>query len=252
VNQFPPSQGLPVQPAPRPVSVKLTLPPPRLTYVILGLTVVVYLLQMWTNFSLGYDLPAALGAKVNDLILAGQWWRLLTPVLLHGSLVHIGMNMYALFVLGPSLERRYGYGRFLLLYVLTAFSGNVFSFLLTKNPSLGASTALFGLFAAQGIFLWQNRSLLRGARGELGNLAQVLVLNLALGIFVPGIDLWGHVGGLLGGAIYAWFAGPKWQLVETGAGAEVIDTCGWAGKLLGAVAVIVIFAILVLFKMMTS
>lgn len=241
----------PAPPAPPPVPVKLTLTPPRLTYIILGLTVAVYLLQFGSKLLTGSDIPAMLGAKINNLILAGQWWRLFTPALLHGGPLHIGMNMYFLYVLGPSLERRYGYGRFFLLYLLTAFSGNVFSFLFTPNPSLGASTALFGLFAAQGVFLWQNRLLLRGARGELGNLAQVLVLNLVLGFAVPGIDIMGHLGGLLGGVLYAWFAGPKWQLVDADFNPTVLDRCSSLEKLLGASAVILIFGALVLFRMMT-
>ena len=85
-----------------------------------------------------------LGAKVNELILAGQVWRLITPILLHASILHIGFNMYALFVIGPQLERFYGHGRFLLLYLIAGFTGNVLSFVLSPNPSLGASTSVLG------------------------------------------------------------------------------------------------------------
>jgi len=111
------------------------------------------------------DVAAILGEKVNDLIRAGQLWRLITPVFLHDSslpygLLHIGFNMYALFLYGRGLEGRFGHWRFTLLYFLSAYAGNVLSFLITPNPSLGASTAIFGLLAAEGIFILQNRKLL--------------------------------------------------------------------------------------------
>jgi rhomboid protease GluP len=86
-------------------------------------------------------------------------WRLFTPLLLHGSIAHIGFNMYALFIIGPGLERYYGHLRFLVLYLLAGFAGNVFSFLFTPALSVGASTAIFGLVAAQGVFLYRHRQL---------------------------------------------------------------------------------------------
>jgi rhomboid protease GluP len=108
---------------------------------------------------LGFDVPAALGMKVNELIIHGQIWRLITPVLLHGSILHLGFNMYALYILGPGLERFYGHWRFLTLYLLAGFAGNVMSFIFSPNPSLGASTAIFGLLGAQGVFLYHNRGI---------------------------------------------------------------------------------------------
>ncbi len=116
---------------------------PLVTYIILGLTVVVFLAQLLTQNTMGIDLPAAYLAKYNQLVLSGQLWRLITPVLVHGSIAHIAFNMYALFIFGRNLEYQYGHGRFLLLYLLSGFAGNVVSFVLTPNPSLGASTAIF-------------------------------------------------------------------------------------------------------------
>ena len=168
----------PPPPQPRPVSVSLPASSPRVTYTILGVTVAVYLLQLLTLFIFGYDLPIALGAKVNDAIRAGQLWRFFTPVLLHstGSFVfglplplHIGFNMYALFIFGVGLERRFGHGRFLLLYILSGFAGAVFSFLFTIAPSIGASGAIFGLIGAEAIFLYQNRRLFGAQFGRAIN-----------------------------------------------------------------------------------
>ena len=147
--------------------------------------------------------------------MMGQFWRLFTPALLHGSVLHIALNMYALYIIGRRLERFYGPGRFLLLYVLSAFSGNVLSFVLTPAPSLGASTAIFGLFAAEGMFIYQNRKLFGELRTRQAiiNLGVILMINLAYG-FMPGtnIDNMGHIGGLLGGIFFAWKAGPELKL----------------------------------------
>jgi rhomboid protease GluP len=182
---------------------------PIATYSLMGITILVFLLQQASILLLnGTDLPAVFGMKVNDLILGGQLWRLFTPMFLHGSILHLGFNMYALYIFGPGLERAYGHGRYLALYFLAGFAGNVSSFLFTDSPSLGSSTAIFGLLGAEGVFLYQNRRIY-GTFGQraLINLVVIAVINLIIGLS-PGIDNWGHVGGLLGGVLFAWYAGP--------------------------------------------
>lgn len=202
------------EPVPQPQTVRVAMPSlaPTATYVILGFTVLVYLLQMASTMMLGDDLPLMFGARVTGLMREGQWWRFLTPVFLHGSVGHIFFNMYALLSLGSFLERQFGHGRFLLLYFLGGFAGNVFSFLLTEGYSVGASTAVFGLVAAEGIFFYQNRKLFGGqAKSAISNAIFIIAINLFIGLS-PGIDNWGHLGGLFGGAMFAWFAGPNWKV----------------------------------------
>jgi rhomboid protease GluP len=135
--------------------------------------------------------------------------------LLHGSILHIAFNMYALYSIGPGLERRYGTKSFLALYLISGLWGNTLSFLFSQNNSLGASTAIFGLIAAQGVYVYQNRHLLgRAARPLLMNIIMVIAINLMLGLS-PSIDNWGHLGGLFGGLLYAWFAGPTYGIEST-------------------------------------
>ncbi len=194
--------------------VTLRLPERRLwlVYTIIGVTVVVYLMQSLSQLILGGDYPAAVGAKVNELIRLGQYWRFFTPMLLHGSLLHIGFNMYALLIIGRGLERYYGSRRFILLYLIAGFAGNVVSFAFSPKPSLGASTAVFGLVTAQAVFVYRNRFLFgANARAILMNILMIVAINLFLGLS-PGIDNWGHLGGLLGGLAFAWFAGPVFQI----------------------------------------
>ena len=236
----------PPQPAPPTGHVPVSLPAssPRITYTILGVTVVVYLLQLLSQFIYDYDLAIGLGAKANDAIRAGQIWRFFTPMLLHGSLLHIGFNMYALNAFGTGLERRYGHGRFLLLYILGGFAGAVFSFLFSPAYSIGASGAIFGLIGAEGIFLYQNRGLFGSrVRGALNNVIFVVAINLFLGL-QPGIDNWGHIGGLLGGLIFAWFAGPRWEVQGISPNLQVVDQREPRDVIVGVAVVTIIFCTL--------
>ncbi len=211
------------------------------TYVILAVTIAMYAVQFLMQTFMGYDFPTLLGAKINEFILRGEVWRLITPVLLHANLIHLAFNMYALFSIGSGLERFYGHKRFLWLYLIGAYTGNVLSFFLSDNPSLGASTAIFGLAAAEGVLILRNKRLYGNrARSMLINLGLVLAVNLSFG-FTPGsnIDNWGHLGGLIGGMAFAWAAGPifKFQPDPNG-GFELVDSSTphqtWWGFLLSA------------------
>lgn len=242
----------PAAPAPGPVALRLPSSPPRVTYAILGLTIVVYLLQLATQFTLGYDLPIALGAKSNELIRAGQLWRLFTPMLLHGSILHIGFNMYALFSFGVGLERRFGHGRFLLLYVLAGFAGNVLSFLITPSPSVGSSTSIFGLVAAEGVFLYQNRKLFgEESKRAMGNVVSVVLINLFIGFSSGGlIDNWGHIGGLMGGLVFTWFGGPLWGVEGVYPLMRLLDRRAGRDVVLGLAVTLLIFGVLAVVGML--
>ena len=192
-----------------------------ISYIIIGITVAFFLLQNFSQTLLGFDLTQYL-AKDNQSIIQGQLWRLITPVLLHGSILHVGFNMYALYIIGPGLEKKYGGWPFIGLYLVGGLWGNTFSFLLSPKPSLGASTAIFGLIAAQGVYVFKNRHLLgSAARPMLNNIAMVIIINLMLGLS-PRIDNWGHLGGMLGGLYFAWFAGPAYGFGEDLFGQNVV------------------------------
>lgn len=229
---------------PQPVRLHLPQSQPMVTYTIIGLTVAVYLLQMATQQLLGYDLPSALGIKYNSWIEAGEYWRLITPVLLHGSILHIGFNMYAVYILGRELERFYGHWRFLLLYLAGGFGGGVASYLLTAAPSLGASTATFGLLAAYGVFGYRNRHVF-GKQGQriVNNVIQVAVINFLLGLS-PGIDNWGHLGGAIAGLGAAWFGGPVLGVRGTPPDLYIQDKTPLNHFVAALIVVVVLFALL--------
>jgi len=260
---YPPSDE-PASPYPPPppknyVTVDLPAEKPVVVYTLMGITIFVFLLQLaspyiWTNPGgmtallvkiSGLDPLSALGVKVNELIIRGQLWRLVTPMFLHASLLHIGFNMYALYALGRGLERYYGHGRFLALYLLSGFAGNVFSFLFSPNISLGASTAIFGLLGAEGVFLYQNRQLFgANARSALTNVIVIAMINFVIDL-TPGanIDIYGHLGGLIGGALFAWFAGPKYKLEGGYLAPSLKDEHGAGDVLRAGLSIFALFAV---------
>ena len=245
-SDYPPKSTYPQfqQEAPPPSQrVAITTPSskPYVTYVLLGLNIAIFLLQEAGQYLFGYDIVANMGLKVNELILAGEYWRLFTPMFLHGSILHLGFNMYALYIFGPGLERYYKHGRFLLLFFLGGFAGNVFSFMFSASPSLGSSTAIFGLLAAEGVFLYQNQKVFGGvARRALNNIIMIAIVNFIIGLS-PGIDNWGHMGGLLGGAIFAWFGGPLLKVEGISPNLRVVDSRESGEVMMAALADVVIF-----------
>lgn len=227
------------------VRVALPQSAPYVTYAIMAFTVIVYVLQLASQALWQFDLPVGLLAKSNELIRSGQVWRLFTPALVHGSIAHIGFNMYALLSFGTGLEQTFGRWRFFLLYVLGAFAGNVMSFLYTDAVSVGASTAIFGLIGAELVFLLQNRKLFSHQfQSAIGNVLFIIFVNLFLGL-APSIDNWGHVGGLVGGLMFTSFAGPLWDVEGIPPMLQLVDRRESREVFTGAVVTAVIFGALV-------
>ena len=237
--------------APETDALRLPTASPIVTFSLIGLTLLIYLVQRLTPdhqilYGYAYDLPAAWGAKFNDLIRAGQLWRFFTPMLLHGSAMHIGVNLYTIFSFGLGLERRFGHWRLALLCLLSGFAGNVLSFVISPAPSVGSSAIVFGLIAAEGVFLYENRKLF-GSETKLAitNVIVVITLYLAAGFSSPGyIDNWEHVGGLLGGAIFTWFSGPLWTVEGKPPLEMLVDHRPARDVVFGAGFTLLIFAIL--------
>jgi rhomboid protease GluP len=179
------------------------------TFALIGITGLVYLLQLLGQVAFGFDWVLELGLKDNALILGGQVWRLVTPVFIHAGILHLGINMYSLFALGPAVERFFGPPRFLAVYLLSGVGGVIFSLAFSPAPSVGASGAIFGLLGALATFLYLHQRLF-GPGG--GMMLRQLVLVGALNLFAslsPGIDLWGHIGGLVAGVTCTLYFGPR-------------------------------------------
>lgn len=248
-----PPYSRPSQPGePQPTQVSLQLPKinPWVSYSMIGLCVAVYLLQILSQSFLGDDYLVLYGAKINQYILSGEFWRLITPMFLHASVIHIGFNMYALFILGPGLERFYGHKRFLALYMLGGFAGNVLSFLFSADVSIGASTAIFALVAAQGIFIYKNRFLFGSrARSLLINTVGIVIINFVFGLAPQtNVDNFGHLGGLLGGLAFAWFASPIFKVNGLSPNLYLEDQTTSAQAVMSGLVVALIFCLLAAVK----
>ena len=199
----------PVSPVPAPPSLMQRIRRFPATFGLIGFTLLVFGAQWIGQSLLGEDVVLYYGAKINEALASGEAWRLITPVFLHAGLLHIGVNMYSLYALGPAVERFFGRGRFLAVYLLAGISGVLLSLVMSPNPSVGASGAIFGLLGSLAAFLYLHRATF-GQLGamQLRQLVFVALINLGLGLS-PGIDNWGHVGGLVAGAGLAWFIGPR-------------------------------------------
>jgi len=217
---------------------------PILTYVLIGLTGLMYLAQVVVEQVYGFDLLFFFLGKINEAILLRQLWRLITPVFLHASPLHLLANMYALYMLGRSNETVNGHLRFGLLYFVSAFGGNVLSFVLGKYKSLGASTATFGLLTAEAVFIWQNREYFANrGRNNLINIAMILVLNLMIGLSAGSmIDNWGHLGGATAGLFFTFMAGTRWQIERLNGIPAFIDQRSIKDTLLAVGLVFMAFA----------
>jgi membrane associated rhomboid family serine protease len=127
----------------------------------------------------------------------GGWYRLVTAMFIHFGLIHLLLNMWALWILGRQLESALGPVRFLALYLLAGIGGNVAAYIFAPDAfTAGASTALFGLFAAYAIVV-------RKLGGSLASVLPILAINLFITFIVPGISIAGHLGGLVTGAMVA-------------------------------------------------
>jgi rhomboid protease GluP len=254
INQVPPEVS-PQEPETPPTETAasegvrlVTKKPPRpiVTFTLIGITFLVFIVQLLTARPNGLNLPLIYLGKINSLILAGEFWRLITPVLVHGSPLHIAFNMYALYIIGGRVEPVYGRGRFLVLYLIAGFGGNVLSFVMSPNISVGASTAIFGLLAGEIALILQNRKYFGAQlRPILVNLGMLLAVNLSIGL-IPGsrIDLFGHLGGLLAGFVFAMLAGPKWTLKRVEGGVQLTDTRAPKDVWMASALVLIAFAVM--------
>jgi rhomboid protease GluP len=195
----------------RPPTPRVSLPSrtPVFTYVLLAIIVVIYLVDS----GLLAGRLTLLGMKENTAILRGEYWRLVTPMFLHSldTPLHLMMNGYSLFIIGPQVERSYGYFRFLAIYFIAGIGGNIASFGMSPNPAVGASGAIFGLIGALLPLLYLNRHIIANTRRSIMSIVQVIVINLVIGL-IPGIDNWGHIGGLLTGLTLAALITPRYKV----------------------------------------
>ena len=172
---------------------------PIITYTLIFLCMIMFIVSGG-----GYSTEKLVlfGANYGPFVKNGEIYRLIACMFLHVGIIHIGLNMYSLYIVGPKVEDFFGKWKFLLIYFLSGISASLLSISLNDNViSAGASGAIFGLFGAL-IYFGYNY------RGYIGNIIKsqimpIVIYNLLIGFFIPGIDMYGHIGGLIGGLLTA-------------------------------------------------
>ena len=139
-----------------------------------------------------------LGVGDNFKISQGEWWRFITPMFLHGGIMHIIFNMFCLFVFAPELERITGKARFITLYMLAGIFANVATYFLMDlgYRHLGASGAIFGIFGAFGALVYYTRRTMPELRQII---LPIIVISVIMTFLQPGINATAHVTGLIVG-----------------------------------------------------
>lgn len=172
---------------------------PYITYSLIAIQTVVFLLD--------YLVPALQlqprGVMFGPYVaFFQQYWRFLTPIFLHFGLAHFAINSLVLYFIGQQVEALYGHSRFLGIYLLSGMLGNAFSFAFNTAgiQSAGSSTSIFGIFGAfliLGLYFRHNPAI----QGMVRQFAIFVLLSLVFGVFDQSIDIWGHVGGIIGGLL---------------------------------------------------
>jgi len=185
-----------------------------ITNILIGINVLMYLITALVSKNL-LDINSltllSFGAKLNVLIDRGQVWRLLTCAFLHGGLLHITFNMYALKIIGAEVEYAFGKVKYIIIYLISAIGSSMFN---PASISVGASGAIFGLFGAMIIFGIRNKNKI--GKEYIINLAQVVIVNIIIGIILSNIDNSAHMGGLVFGAISALILKSKKNILNRG------------------------------------
>jgi rhomboid protease GluP len=192
--------------------------PGVVTGYLIGICVLFFILEMvamlgaegargiWTALlSVDPRILVQMGARFGPLVQAGEWWRLVVPVFLHGGVLHILFNGMALVQVGPLAERAYGRARFLLIFIVAGVAGNLLGLrFYGGGVGIGASGALFGLIGAAGVYGHR--------RGDaFGRMIRRVMLQWGLYALVFGLlihaDNAAHIGGLAAGVVLSFVVG---------------------------------------------
>jgi membrane associated rhomboid family serine protease len=174
---------------------------PWATYVLIGINTLVFLGELASGASAttigGGSSLIADGAVLGPAIDDGEWYRILTGGFLHAGLLHLGLNMFVLWILGRLLEPAIGTPRFLGIYFVSLLAGSFGALVADPNvPTVGASGAIYGLMGATIVIARR-----RGVEQIASEIGLWLVLNLVLSFSISGISIGGHIGGLIGGTL---------------------------------------------------
>lgn len=174
---------------------------PLVTYILIGINILIFAYSIFVNYNVIYKYGIS-----NLLIKDGEYYRLFTSIFLHSGLLHLGFNMYALYVIGPQIESFFGKWKYLFVYLVSGLCGSILSFTFNVGSiSVGASGAIFGLLGSMLYFGYHYRTYLGNV--VRSQIVPIIVFNLILGFTLGGVDNFGHIGGLIGGVLTSMIVG---------------------------------------------
>ena len=183
----------------------------KVPYVTLGIIlinfVVFLLMYLFGKDSHDVQTLVKFGALYKPFVKNGEFFRLITCAFVHIGVVHLLVNSYSLFIIGSQMESFLGKFKYLFVYIISALCGSLMSIVFHETVSAGASGAIFGLLGSMLYFGYNYRVFLGNVLKS--QIIPLIVLNLVVGFFIPGVDVAAHVGGLLGGIIATQAVGLK-------------------------------------------
>ena len=223
---------------------------PYYSLILIACLIVVSLVQLsvdgTASIAFGGELSISLAGFDKSAFTSGEYWRILTGASLHGGAVHLLMNCYALYVLGNLIETLSNRAHLTIVFFLAAIGGGILSLIfLPENSSVGASGGIIGLLGYLAVYGFVRRKLLSNA--FLKDMLLNVVLIALVGIFVlPNVDNFGHLGGLIVGAVYGFIQIPRdlhRDPRETGNAGEIAGLIS-----LGTFVAVCVFSILLLLR----
>lgn len=179
---------------------------PVVTTILVLLNILIYVLSIFFG---EYENVINTFCTYGPLIRLGEYYRLITGIFLHGNILHLLFNCYALWIIGNQIESFMGKSKYLIIYLFSGFMGSLFSITFSNYASIGASGAIFGLLGSMLYFGYHYRV-------YLGNVIKsqiipLIIFNLIFGFVLSGVDNFAHIGGLIGGALITVALGVKYK-----------------------------------------
>ncbi|MCB5184688.1 rhomboid family intramembrane serine protease [Methylobacillus gramineus] len=189
-------------------AIKQRTPGVPVTKLLIAANLLVFVLMLFNGAGFWHspnNVQLAWGANFGPATQDGEWWRLATALFLHFGAVHLALNMVAFWDGGQLVERMYGHARYLAIYLISGLAGNLLSLVWQGNHAVsgGASGAIFGIYGALIVFLWQERKQLDNHefRWLFGGACVFAIATIALGFMIPAIDNSAHIGGFVAGIL---------------------------------------------------
>ncbi|XP_023525919.1 RHOMBOID-like protein 9, chloroplastic isoform X2 [Cucurbita pepo subsp. pepo] len=178
-----------------------------------------------------FSLPSLYGAKINELILVGEWWRLVTPMFLHSGAVHVALSCWTLVTFGRQVCIDYGPFTFFLIYVLGGISGNLTSFLHTPEPTIGGTGPVFAMIGAWLSYQFQSKDVVAKDVSDSMFLKAIFVavVSSILSNIGP-IDEWTHTGAAFSGMLYGILTCPVVEVNDAGSSSSSASSSSRRGQ----------------------